>query len=76
MDASSIAPSFIGRCLDAALPLVLGVIGLLYYPHKVANYIKSGRWSESEGRKNRTRGYIACGLIVLFGVLQIIWLFD
>jgi hypothetical protein len=68
-------PDFIGRCFDAAIPLAIGVFGLLYYPHKVAKNIESGKWSEAEGKKKLKGVWIAYGLIALFGVLQIIWFF-
>lgn len=75
MDKTSITPDFIGRGLDAAVPLVIGVIGLLYYPHRVSKNIQSGKWSEAEGKKKLKRVWIAYGLIALLGILQIVWLF-
>jgi hypothetical protein len=75
MGNTSITLDFIGRCFDAAVPLVLGIIGLLYYPHKVAKNIESGKWTEAEGRKKLKRVWIAYGLLALLGILQIVWLF-
>jgi hypothetical protein len=75
MDKIVITPDFIGRCIDAAVPLVIGIIGLLYYPHRVAKNIESGKWSETEGKKKLKRVWIAYGLIALLGILQIFWLF-
>jgi hypothetical protein len=75
MDKTSITPDFIGRCVDAAIPLIIGVIGILYYPRRVAKNIQSGKWSEAKGKKQLKRCWIAFGLITLFGVLQIFWLF-
>jgi hypothetical protein len=68
-------PDFIGRCVDAAIPLAIGLIGLLYYPHKVEKNVESGKWSEAEGKKKLKGVWIAYGAITLFGILQIIWLF-
>jgi len=63
---------YIGRCLFAALPLVLGIAGLLYYPHRVKRDIESGKLSEAEGKQHLKKYRIAFCLIVLLGVMQII----
>ena len=68
-------PDFIGRSLDAGVPLVLGVIGLLYCPHRVAKNVESGKWSEAEGKRKLNRVRVAYSLLALLGILQIIWLF-
>jgi hypothetical protein len=75
MNQTSVTPDFIGRCIDATIPLVLGIIGLLYYPYRVAKNVKSGKWSESEGKKKLIRVLIAYSLIALVGVLNMIRLF-
>ncbi len=68
-------PDYIGHCLDAAVPLILGIIGMIYYPYRIAKNIQSKKYSVEEGKNKLKRVLIAYGLIALLGILQIIWLF-
>jgi hypothetical protein len=63
---------YLGRCLYAALPLVLGVAGLLYYPRRIKKDVESGKLSETEGKQHLKKYRIAFCLILLLGVMQII----
>jgi hypothetical protein len=65
---------FVGRCFDAAAPMMLGIIGLLYYPHRVTKNIESGKWSGYEENKKLKRLWIAYSLLTFWGVWQILTL--
>lgn len=75
MDKTFITYDFIGRCLDAAIPLAIGIIGLLYYPRRIRRDIKSGNLTEGQGRmrlqKVKTLSYFA----ILFGTYLIVQAF-
>lgn len=75
MNQKIFTPDFVGHCIDAAIPLVLGIIGLLYYPHQIAKNVKSRKCSEDEGKKKLKRVLIAYSLVAFIGVLNIIRLF-
>jgi hypothetical protein len=71
MNKTSITPDFIGQCIVTAIPFVLGVIGLLYYPRRIDKDIESGKRTETEGKQRLKRLKIACYLIMLLGVLKL-----
>jgi hypothetical protein len=71
MNKTSITPDFIGQCIDTAIPFALGIIGLLYYPRRIAKRIESGKLSEEDGKKRLKRTRIACCAIMLLGVLKL-----
>jgi hypothetical protein len=71
MNEPYITADFIGRCIDTAIPFALGIIGLLYYPRRIAKQIESGKLSEEDGKKRLKRARIACFAIMLLGVLKL-----
>jgi hypothetical protein len=62
---------FIGRCIDTAIPLALGIFGLIYYPIRTAKDIKSGKKSEAEAKLFLKKNRIFCCLIILLGLVQL-----
>jgi hypothetical protein len=64
-------PDFVGRCIDTAIPLTVGLIGLVYYPRRIRKEVESGKWTEAEGKHRIIRFKIACFLFILLGVLML-----
>ena len=62
------APDFIGRSIDAAVPLAIGVFGLFYYPSRIEKDIKSGKRSEAEAKPMLKKLKIIFGLTTLLGI--------
>jgi hypothetical protein len=71
MNQSFFTYDFIGRCIDTAIPFALGIIGLIYYPRRIAKQIESGKFSEAEGKSRLKKARIACYAIMLLGVLKL-----
>jgi hypothetical protein len=71
MDKVIVTPDFIGRCVDATIPLAIGIIGLIYYPRRTAKDIESGKRSEAEGKSRLKKLRIGCCLIILLGVVEV-----
>jgi hypothetical protein len=66
-----ITADFIGRCIDTAIPFVIGIIGLIYYPRRIAKEIQSGKRTEVEAKQRLKRLKIAFYLIMLLGVFKL-----
>jgi len=68
-------PVFIGKCLDVAVPLAAGLIGLFYYPRKVAREIEAGKVSIADGEKRLKIIKLACYFAICFGLYKITEIF-
>lgn len=64
-------PIFIGQCLDVAVPLAAGLIGLVYYPRRSARDIKTGKRSEEDGKKWLKKIKFVCYFAICFGLYKI-----
>jgi hypothetical protein len=63
-----ITPDFIGRSIDAAIPLVCGIIGFFTSPRHIEKRVKSKKMSEAEAKKNLKKIKIGCLILTLFGL--------
>jgi hypothetical protein len=75
MDKNFITADFIGRCIDTIIPFVIGIIGLVYSPRRIAKEVESRKRTEVEGKQLLKRLKIACYLIMLLGVFKLIEFF-
>ena len=64
-------PVIIGKCLDVAVPLVVGVIGLFYYPRRIAKDVESGKISDAEGKKRLKIIRLTCCFGICLGLYNI-----
>jgi hypothetical protein len=62
---------FIGHYFDTVLPFAIGMIGLLYYPRRIAKDIESGKRTQIEGEKMLKRLKWVWYLMFLFGFVKI-----
>jgi hypothetical protein len=63
-------PIFIGKCLDVAVPFAAGLIGLFYYPRRIARDVESGKVSAADGKKRLNMIKPACYFGILFGIYK------
>jgi hypothetical protein len=68
MDTTFITPDFIGRSIDAAIPLICGIIGFFSSPRQIAKRVKSGKMSAAEAKINLKKLKIGCLILMLFGL--------
>ena len=72
MDKSFINADFVGRCIDNAIWLGIGIFGLLYYPGKIRRDIKAGTLTEEQGASRLQKARIACCFAIAMGVFRIL----
>lgn len=62
---------FYGRCLDAAIPIVAGLICLVYYPRRFAKDVKAGKLSDIQAATRLKKVKLCCYFLLLFGLYKI-----
>jgi hypothetical protein len=62
---------FVWRCLDAAVPLSLGVAALIYFPRRFAREIEIGKRPGEEGRKLGKWAQILGRWMMAYGTLKL-----
>jgi hypothetical protein len=72
MDKSLITADFVGRCLDNAIWLGIGIVGLLYYPSKIRRDIKASILTDAQGRSRLKKVRMVCYFAIVIGLLRII----
>jgi hypothetical protein len=72
MDKTFITHDFVARCLDGAIPLAVGIFGLLYYPRRIRRDIESGKLTLLQGAKNLKKVKIIACFAILFGIYLIV----
>jgi len=65
-----IATIFVTHYIDAAILLAAGIIGLFYYPRRVAKDIESGKRSEEDGKQWLKKIKFACYFAILYGICK------
>jgi hypothetical protein len=63
---------YIGRCLDNAIWLGIGIVGLLYYPWKIRRDIGSNILTEAQGKSRLQKVRILCYFAIAVGVLRVL----
>jgi hypothetical protein len=75
MDQSFLHADFVGRCIDNAIWLGIGIFGLLFYPWKIRRDIKADILTEAKGKARLFQVRmlscfcLAVGLLRVFRVL-------
>jgi hypothetical protein len=64
----SISYDFIGRCLDAAIPLAAGVIGLIYYPRRIQRDVESGSLTDGQAQAKLHKVKTLCYFAIVFAL--------
>jgi hypothetical protein len=72
MDKSFINADFIGRCIDNAIWLGIGIVGLIYYPWKIRRDIKADILTEAKGKSRLSQVRILCYFAIAVGVFRIL----
>jgi hypothetical protein len=72
MDKTIIAHDLIARCLDGAIPLAIGMFGLIYYPRRISREIESGKLTRLQGAKNLKKVKAIACFAILFGIYLIV----
>ena len=63
---------YIGRCLDNAVWLGIGIVGLLYYPWKIRRDIKADILTEAKGKSRLSQVRMISCFAIAVGVLRIL----
>jgi hypothetical protein len=66
---------FYARCFDAAIPLAIGIFGLIYYPWRIRREVASGKSTEEQGQTKLKKVKTLCYFAIIFGLYLIVSLF-
>jgi hypothetical protein len=72
MDKSFLTADFVGRCIDNAIWLGIGIFGLLYYPWKIRRDIKADILTEAKGKSRLSQVRMLCYFAIAVGVFRIL----
>jgi hypothetical protein len=72
MDKSFVTADFIGRCIDNAIWLGIGIVGLLYYPWKIRRDIASSILAEGQGKSRLQKVRMLSYFAIAVGLLRIL----
>ena len=70
MEKSFLTADFVGRCIDNAIWLGIGIVGLLYYPWKIRRDIESSVLTEGQGKSRLQKVRMLCYCAIAVGVLR------
>lgn len=65
-----VTPDFIGSCIDTGILFAIGIAGLIYYPHRFAKDVESGKYSEGEGKARLKKIKLACYAVIVLGLVN------
>jgi hypothetical protein len=72
MDKSFLTADLVGRCIDNAIWLGIGIFGLLYYPWKIRRDIKTSILTEEQGKARLKKVRLLCYFCIAMGVFRIV----
>jgi hypothetical protein len=72
MDTSFTTADLVGRCIDNAIWLGIGIFGLLYYPWKIRRDIKVSILTEGQGKSRLQKVRMLCYFCIAMGVFRIL----
>ena len=72
MDKSFLHADFVGRCIDNAIWLGIGIVGLLYYPWKIRRDVQADTLTEANGKSRLLQVRMLCCFAIAVGVFRIL----
>ena len=72
MNQTFLHADFVGRCIDNAIWLGIGIVGLVYYPWKIRRDIKADMLTEAKGKSRLSQIRMISCFAIAVGVLRIL----